>query len=691
MRISNEWLQEFVSLPPDDELDALFEMAGLGVEEHSDGVWALEVTSNRGDCLCALGLAREVAAHSSARLHFNAPTIEDDAQVLEGVNIAIEDGEDCAQYQARVVEGVRIGPSPDWMQARLIACGMRPINAVVDVTNYVMLELGQPLHAFDLAKLRGADGNCSIQVRRAYEGEKLVTLDGVEHALSPQVLVIADASVEQSRAVAVAGVMGGLATEVTDETRDVLLEAALFNASVVRRGKRLLDLPSEASRRFERGIDPLGTRRALDRAALLLAEIAGGTVRAGVAKNVARPFVPRTISLRAARCNQVLGLALKIEEMGAALEKLGFKVEASPDESEQRVLQARVPSWRRDIEREVDLIEEVARVHGYGRVPSTLPRTANAMAGRALPHRLQEKARELLGRSGLSEVVTYSLESARAWERAGLVERAQVRLRNPISEDLAVLRTSLSPSLLGVLERNARTPVRLFELAKVYIPRDVGNPEAQQPDELLSIGIALLDAPSRPNWQKTDTGLDFFTLKAIVENLVRGMGCPEPTFQSATQPGFHPGRCALASIDGQEIGVLGQAHPTVAARYDLGGRAYVAELDFGSLVRHAEISRRALPIARFPASERDIALVLRDDVPAARVQSVLREAAGELLEEVQVFDVYRGAPIEAGSKSLALSLRFRSPERTLTEDEVEAAMTRVRQAARDSLGAILRA
>ncbi len=682
MRISNEWLREFVSLPPDDELDALFEMAGLGVEEHKDDVWALEVTSNRGDCLCALGLAREVAAMSQARLRFNAPILEDGAQVLEGVHIRIESADDCPQYLARVIEGVSVGPSPDWMQARLIAGGMRPINAVVDVTNYVMLELGQPLHAFDAATLRDAEGAYRIEVRRARVGETLQTLDGAERTLGPQVLVIADAS----RAIAVAGVMGGAATEVKDSTRSVLLEAAVFNASVVRRGKRLLDLPSEASRRFERGIDALNTRRALDRAAQLLAEIAGGSIREGVAQNVAQPFEPRTVELRVARCNQVLGLGLGVEEMAAALERLGFEVRRGEAE-----LQARVPSWRRDIEREIDLIEEVARVHGYNRVPSTLPRTANETAGRSLPHRLQEKARELLGRCGLSEVVTYSLESAGASSRAGLEPRAAVRLRNPLSEDYAVLRTSLLPSLLGVLERNARLPVRLFELAKIYIPRDEANPEAEQPDEVLSIGIALLDAPAPANWQKKDSSVDFFTLKAMVQNVLHGMGCPDADFHASSVAPFQPGRCAVVSIEGQEVGVLGQVHPQVAARYELSGRAYLAQLDFESLVRHAAISVGALPIARFPASERDIALIVRDEVPASRVQSVLREAGGQLLEAVEVFDVYKGAPIEPGSKSLALSLRFRSPERTLTEEEVQAAMERVQSAARESLGASLRA
>jgi len=409
-----------------------------------------------------------------------------------------------------------------------------------------------------------------------------------------------------------------------------------------------------------------------------------------VAQNVAAPFEAKAVRLRAARCNQLLGLGLKLEEMASALERLGFEVSRGEGKGEAE-LEARVPSWRRDIEREVDLIEEVARVHGYSRVPSTLPRTANETAGRALPHRLQEKARELLGRCGLSEIVTYSLESAGASARAGLEPRPAVRLRNPLSEDYAVLRTSLLPSLLGVLERNARVPVRLFELAKIYLPRDQAAPEAAQPDEILTVGIALLDAAAPPGWQKQGTSVDFFTLKAVVENLLRGMNCPPAEFHAASLAPFQPGRAAVVSIGGQEVGALGQVHPEVAERYGLGGRAYLAQLDFQSLVRHAAIAPAALPIARFPASERDIALVLSDGIPASRVQSVLRQAAGELLEAVEVFDVYTGAPIEPGSKSLALSLRFRSGERTLTEDEVQAAMERVRAAARDSLSASLRA
>jgi phenylalanyl-tRNA synthetase beta chain len=687
MRISDEWLAEWVSLPPENELEQLFEMAGIGVDERRhdgpDGAgWSLEVTSNRGDCLCAVGLAREIAAATGARLRTPYIEVPEADAALGPLQIEIEDPEDCALYASRVVDGVRIGPSPDWMRARLEAAGMRTVNAVVDATNYVMLELGQPLHAFDAAKLSTGNGALRIGVRRAREGEKITTLDGVERALGPQVVAVTDGE----RPIAVAGVMGGQDSEVSEATQTVLLESAWFHAPTVRRGRRAIDLHSEASRRFERGVDPGQTLRALDRAAQLIAEVAGGRVRRGVAVLEPRPFVPRTVRLRAARCNQVLGLALDTEEMAVALERLGFVVARGESEME-----ARVPSWRRDIEREIDLIEEVARAHGYGRVPAILPRTANATAGRALPHRLQEKARGILNRCGLSEIVTYSLESAGEVERAGLPARAAVRLRNPLSEDLAQLRTSLLPSLLGVLERNARTRVRLFELAKVYIPRRDEAPEAEQPDEILKIGIALLDVPSRANWAGRDESVDFWTLKACVENLLRGMNATGAEFRTTVASPFHPGRCATVAVDGQELGVLGEVHPSVAHRYGLVGRAFLAQLDFAALVSHAAIAPHSVPIARFPASERDIALVVHDEVPAARVRSVLREAGGTLLEEVEVFDVYTGAPIPPGSKSLALWLRFRSPDRTLLEDEVEAAMSRVRTAAADLLGAELRA
>jgi phenylalanyl-tRNA synthetase beta chain len=688
MRIASEWLRDFVALPPSGTLAHVFEMAGLGVEHRTpeqgeDAVWSLEVTSNRGDCLSAIGLAREIGAMTSSRVRVHAPRVESEAgpSTAQSVQIEIENGDDCSRYAARVVDGVTVGPSPEWMQKRLVECGMRPVNNVVDVTNYVMLEWGQPLHAFDAQVLAGA-GEHRIVVRRAREGESLTTLDGVERALSPQVLVIADAS----RPIAIAGIMGGQESEVTQSTRSILLESARFNPSVVRKGKRVLDLGSEASRRFERGVDPGATLPALERAAQLLAEVAGGQVRVGVAQRVARSEPRPTIELRPSRCNAILGTSISGEQMAILLERLGFEVARGEEK-----LTATPPSWRGDQTREIDLIEEVARLHGYEQIPATLPRNANPTAGRSLSQRIEEHAREVLLRCGLSEILTHSLQSATAVEKAGLgSSHAAVKLRNALSEDYSQLRTSLLPSLLEALERNPRTPVRFFELAKVYLPLDEARPDEAQPNEALKIGIALLDAPPEPHWQKGAHPTDFFALKAVVNALLDALGAPPATYAPEPARPFHPGRCATVAIDGQEVGVMGEVHPEVSERYGLQGRAYLAQLHLDTLVRHISIGRTMTPLARFPSSDRDLALVVPHEVAGAQIESALREAGGALLEEARIFDIYTGPPIPEGHKSIAVALRFRARDRTLTEDEVESEMERLRQAS-VGLGAQLRA
>ena len=685
MRISNQWLRDFVELPPHDELDNTFEMAGLGVENYADDVWSLEVTSNRGDCLCAIGLAREISAMTGSRLRLPHIEVEENGPDITGrVHIEIENPDDCTNYVARLFE-IELGPSPDWMQQRLIECGMRPINNVVDITNYVMLETGQPLHAFDAAQVLAPDGTHRIVVRRAREGETLATLDGVTRTLNPEILVIADSE----KPIAIAGIMGGAASEVTANTTQILLESAHFSPARIRRGKRILGLNSEASRRYERHVDATNTRHCADRAAQLLAQYAGAKVARGVVERIGKIVEKPVVTLRPERCNAVLGLHLDAPTMSDALQRLGFAVTR-----DENVLRVQVPSWRGDIEREIDLIEEVARVHGYAQIPNTLPHNANPTAGRSLAQRLEGRAREALGRCGLSEIVTYSLESAAAVVRAGMdVNAPVVRLRNPLSEDYAQLRTSLLPSLLEVLGRNARTPVRFFELARVYQPQVLAAPidgHDAQPYEKPMIGLAMLNAPAPAHWQKLNVEIDFYALKAVVETLLQALGAPRGEWFADTRAPFHPGRCAALHINGQEVGIAGEAHPGVAENYDLQGRAYLAEFDFDALIRHVRIDQNVQPIARFPVADRDIALVLRRDLLASQVETTVRAAAGELLESARVFDVYTGPPMGANEKSLAIALRFRAPDRTLTDDEVEAAVTRIREAANANLGAQIR-
>lgn len=674
MRISTEWLNEYVPTPPAEELEHLFEMAGIGVENHdaAEDIWTLEVTSNRGDWLSAVGLAREISAMMGAPMKWEdsnlaAPTGEAPYQV------EIENAADCARYAARIIENIKIGPSPDWMQKRLTQAGMRPINNVVDVTNYVMLEWGQPLHAFDADTLHGE----KIIVRRAQNDEKFTTLDGALRELSDEILLINDTR----GPVAIAGIMGGQDSEVTDSTTRILLEIAHFAPLRIRRGVRELNLRSEASRRFERWVDPNNIPRVAERTLQLLQECCGAQAVGGLADNYPQVVAPAQVELRFARCRQILGLQLETGDIVTALQRLGFAVENRGDTA-----LVSVPTWRRDIEREIDLIEEVARIHGYDKIPTTLP--ANSVSGAGLngAQRLEEAARTALLGCGLNEIVTYSLENSLSAERAGLEnEAAPVVLRNPLSEDYTQLRTSLLPSLLNVLSNNSRSRARLFELGKVFHSQG-----ETQPDEPLKIGIALSEAPDEPHWQKQETPGDFYALKSIIDALLSALGAPNAEYRAAKHSTLHPGRTAEVFLNGEKLGVIGEVHPDVREKHSLKSRAAIAELDWKTLAKFASLSRTAQPIVRVPSSDRDLAMLLKSEITAAQVQSAVKQGGGDLLESARIFDVYTGTGIPDGYKSIAIALRFRAADRTLTEDEVEAAMNNIRQSAQSELNAQLR-
>ncbi|BCM93186.1 phenylalanine--tRNA ligase beta subunit [Abditibacteriota bacterium] len=672
MRISAEWLGEYVQLPPIDKLENILLLAGLGVDERDGDRFELEVTSNRGDWLCATGLAREIGAMTEARYRAPAPHVDEDGPSIRGrVEVSIFDPEDCARYCARLVEGVKIGPSPEWIQKRLLDCGVRPINNVVDATNYVMLEWGQPLHAFDFDRLGGR-----IVVRRAGEGETLKTLDGQERTLSSQILVIADAE----KPVAIAGIMGGADSEVSDSTVNVLLESAHFSPTRVRRGVQSLGLASEASRRFERWVDPNGCKRSLDRAAQLLASIAGGKVATDAVDVYPRPATERVVSMRPARANEVLGLNIETAWMQNALDRLGFKTTL-----EAGSIVARVPTRRRDIEREIDLIEEVARLWGYDRVPTTLSKGVNVAAGRPLAGRLEDRARSACLRCGLTEVATISLSNETAHTNAGLSTERAVKLRNALTEDYTLLRTSLLPSLLDVLARNKGRRLRGFEIGRVYET----NPTHPLADEKRTLGVCLSDAPAPAHWQKTAPPADFFALKAIVGNVLREFGAPEPVFEPSRHLAFHPGRCASVSLNGAEVGVMGEIHPLVAAKWEIPHRVYIAQIDFDALVRHISLVRQFKAFSNFPAVERDFAFVVPQNLPSLRLVEAVQSAGGDLVTSARVVDVFQGANLGEGMKSLALSLRLQAADRTLGENDIEGVSKRVIEAA-GALGASIR-
>ncbi|MBI1724845.1 MAG: phenylalanine--tRNA ligase subunit beta [Candidatus Tectomicrobia bacterium] len=661
--------------------------AALGLD---DVILDISITPNRADCLCAFGVAREVAALLGRPLRAPALKMEEDpsagAASLCGVEI-LDPGK-CPRYVARVIRGVRIGPSPAWMQRRLRAAGMRPISNVVDVTNYVMLSLGQPLHAFDLARL----AESRIVVRRWRPGDgPFQTLDGQERRMDAEDLMICDAR----RPVAIGGVMGGRESEVSDSTRDILLESAYFAPSTIRRTRRRLGLSTEASYRFERGVDPGGTARAAAWAAELIRRTAGGKVAWGEVDCHPRPAAPVRVRLRHARVTAILGLEVPPAQVRRELEALGMKVGAD----REGACEVEVPTFRPDIEREIDLIEEVARRQGYDRIPSELP-PGRAPAARPGGLRLMESgAREAMLSAGYSEAINYSFVSLAGLARLGMGEGA-VPLRNPLSADMDVLRTTLLAGLLGSAALNLNRgveEVRLFEIGRTFHP---AIPPRGQPAEMTRLAAiqteggppALWPAGTAPGGEQP-LPRAVFELKGAVERLGVLLGLPWLAFEPGAEGGaFDPAASARIRVRGAEGGVIGAIRREVLEAWGLRQGAAAFELDLGVLLAQERPPRRFEALPRFPANLRDLAVVVPEGVAHREVEALIREAAGELLESSALFDVYRSAALaRAGEKSLAYSLVFRHPERTLTDAEVNRAFGAIVERLARGLGARLRA
>jgi phenylalanyl-tRNA synthetase beta chain len=660
-------------------------MIGLEVESTEgggdDAVFNIKVTSNRGDCLSLRGIARELAAAlqtSMQSFDLSAPS-EAGPPADQLASVEIDDPDLCPRYSARVIQGVTVGPSPPDVQQRLEAYGMRPINNIVDATNLVMLELGQPLHAFDYDLLQ----EHRIIVRVAREGEAVMTLDGIQRMLSPGMLVIADAL----RPVAVAGVMGGANSEVANVTKNVLLESANFHPGSVRRTARALGITtSEAAQRFERKVDPGGTVDALNLLARYIVEWAGGEVAKGVIDAYPKPPEPVTITFRPSRANALLGTDIPANEMADILRRLHLDVgDGDP-------LQVRIPSFRPDLEQEADLIEEVARLWGYDRIPAALPRAA-ASVGRLSPIlEAEERVRRALIGCGLSEAATFSLCPSQACETLGIpadhAMRPSIAVRNPKADDYSCLRTTLIGDLLYILSHNSRRGVRdvhVFDIARTYQPADNG-----QHQERRMIGIAMMGANWTGRWNLAEADADFFAVKGVVENLVAQFTDQAICFEPAQHPCLHPSRSAQISAGDCALGVVGEVSVALSERFDLAAPAHLAELDLGALMSLQPPQRLHRPLSRYPAVERDIALVVADGVTAAQVAAVIRDVGGPWLERLELFDVYLGSQIERGHRSLAYSLAFRAPDRTLADDEVDATMAQIRERLAAAVGARLR-
>jgi phenylalanyl-tRNA synthetase beta chain len=654
-----------------------------------DIVLDLDVLPNMARCLAMIGVAREVAALTGQTVRLPPHDVRAARAPIDGkVAVAIEDPRLSARYAAALLRDVKIGPAPGWLQRRLQYAGMRPINNVVDVTNYVMLEWGQPLHAFDHdALVQRASGKAPIiTVRPARPGEVLTTLDNVRRELRPDNLVIAD----RAGPIALAGVMGGAETEVSAKTRNILLESANFDAVSIRKTARGFDLPSEASLRFSRGVHPDVVQPAAERACLLMEDYAGATVSRGLVDVYPAPIPPRVIDLDLAEARRQLGMDLPVGDAARILRSLEFQVEqTAPDR-----LRVTTPPHRLDIQAgSADLIEDLVRQYGYDRLPATLiaDRLPPQHGNRALA--LEERVRDILVSCGLQEVMTYALTTPEREEPLGLPAAEYVRLQNPISSERVVMRHSVLASVLEIAAANLRhtNDVRLFEVGHVYLPR-AGE---RLPDEPRRLAIMLTGRRQPEFWQEgtatPPAPLDFFDLKGVVESLVTDLHVPDASYRPSPTSFVHPGRAAELLIAGRSVGQFGEMHPRTADAYGLAGRTLlVAEFDLEALLAAVPARYAYNPVPRFPAALRDIAVIVNEAVTAEQVGAEIRAAGGGLLRSLHLFDLYRGGSIQPGKKSLAYALTYQAEDRTLTDKEVDKAHKKIEDRLKHVLQAQIR-
>ncbi len=623
-----------------------------------DTVFEYEVTNNRIDCFSILGIAREAAA--TFRLPFNPPKVvlhENQENVNDYISIRVEDPDLCPRYCARVCTNIKIGPSPEWMQRRLAASGIRPINNLVDITNYVMEEYGQPMHAYDLSTIAGGQ----IIVRRAKDGDEFQTLDGQMRKLDQDVLMICDAQKE----IGIAGIMGGENSKITDEVKTVLFEAACFNGTNIRKSAKRIGLRTDASGIFEKGLDPHNAEAAINRACQLIEELGCGEVVGGIA-DVCEPMKERVrVPFQPERINRLLGTEISEEEMLGYFRALEFDY----DEKE-RVLIA--PTFRQDIEGFADVAEEVARFYGYDKIPTTLP-TGEATTGKlSFKLRIEQKARDVAEYCGFSQGMCYSFESPRVFDRLLLDEndplRRAVTIQNPLGEDFSIMRTVSLNGILTSLATNynrRNKDVKLYELGNIYIPKAL--PVTELPEERMQFTLGCYGEG------------DFFTMKGVVEEFLESIGMKgkKDYDPKAGKSFLHPGRQANVIYDGKVIGFLGEVHPQVLDNYEIGTRAYVAVLDMPQIVPYATFDRKYEGIAKYPAVNRDISMVVPREILAGQIEQIIAQRGGKILESYSLFDIYEGAQIKQGYKSMAYTLVFRAKDRTLEEADVAAAMKKI--------------
>ena len=640
---------------PEDAVVGESAVKALGLD---DVVFEYEITSNRVDCYGVLGIAREAAATFQKK--FCPPIVEvkeNDEKASDYVKVTVEDPELCPRYCARVVKNVKIGPSPKWMQRCLASNGIRPINNLVDITNYVMEEFGQPMHAYDLDTI----ANQEIVVHRAGKDEKFVTLDGQERIMDENVLMICDGE----KAVGIAGIMGGENSMITDDVKTVLFEAACFDGTSIRLSSKRIGLRTDASGKFEKGLDPNNAQAAIDRACQLMEELGAGEVVGGMVDVCSETREPSRVKFEPEKINKLLGTSLTKEEM---IDYLG-RVELAYDEKTDEIV---APTFRQDIHCNADVAEEVARFYGYDKIPMTLP-TGEATTGK-LPFklRIQEVARDIAEYCGFSEGMSYSFESPKVFDKLCIPEDSDLRkvitISNPLGEDYSIMRTSTLNGMLASLSTNynrRNKDVRLYELGNIYLPKSL--PVTELPDERTMFTLGMYGKG------------DFFDMKGVCEEFFEKIGMKKKvTYDpNSGKPFLHPGRQANMIYEGKVVGYLGEVHPAVADNYSIGEKAYIAVIDILDVLEFAGFNHKYTGIAKYPAVTRDLSLVVPHAVLAGQIEEIFDQRGGNILESYQLFDIYEGAQIEKGFKSMAYSLVFRAHDKTLGENEISAAMKKI--------------
>ena len=640
---------------PEDAVVGESAVKALGLD---DVVFEYEITSNRVDCYGVLGIAREAAATFQKK--FCPPIVEvkeNDEKASDYVKVTVEEPELCPRYCARVVKNVKIGPSPKWMQRCLASNGIRPINNLVDITNYVMEEFGQPMHAYDLDTI----ANKEIVVRRAGKDEKFVTLDGQERIMDENVLMICDGE----KAVGIAGIMGGENSMITDDVKTVLFEAACFDGTSIRLSSKRIGLRTDASGKFEKGLDPNNAQAAIDRACQLMEELGAGEVVGGMVDVCSETREPSRVKFEPEKINKLLGTSLTKEEM---IDYLG-RVELAYDEKTDEIV---APTFRQDIHCNADVAEEVARFYGYDKIPMTLP-TGEATTGK-LPFklRIQEVARDIAEYCGFSEGMSYSFESPKVFDKLCIPEDSDLRkvitISNPLGEDYSIMRTSTLNGMLASLSTNynrRNKDVRLYELGNIYLPKSL--PVTELPDERTMFTLGMYGKG------------DFFDMKGVCEEFFEKIGMKKKvTYDpNSGKPFLHPGRQANMIYEGKVVGYLGEVHPAVADNYSIGEKAYIAVIDILDVLEFAGFNHKYTGIAKYPAVTRDLSLVVPHAVLAGQIEEIFDQRGGNILESYQLFDIYEGEQIEKGFKSMAYSLVFRAHDKTLGENEISAAMKKI--------------